>query len=98
MSTKPYVTHPGVVMEEKAIANLKQKTGRSLEEWVVFMQAEAPTGVKEREAWLKEKQGLTTLYARWLAERASGPAQPYDANGYVEKLFSGQEGGLAAAL
>lgn len=31
-----YGVHPGVLMTQKWIAELKEKTGRSLDEWMTF--------------------------------------------------------------
>jgi hypothetical protein len=48
-----YGVHPGVAMVQKSLADLKQKTGRSLEEWIALVKREAPKGEKERRDWLK---------------------------------------------
>ena len=37
-----YGVHPGVLMTQKWIAELKQKTGRSLEEWLAFIKKAGP--------------------------------------------------------
>jgi hypothetical protein len=37
-----YGVHPGVLMTQKWIAELKQKTGRTLEEWLKFIKKEGP--------------------------------------------------------
>ena len=37
-----YGVHPGVLMTQKWIAELKQKTGRSLDEWLKFIKKEGP--------------------------------------------------------
>ena len=67
-----YSVHPGVLMVQKNIAALKEKTGRSLEEWVALVQVQGPVTEEARRGWLKEKQGLGTNYAYWLAERSVG--------------------------
>ena len=92
-----YSVHPGVFMTQKWIAELKQKTGRSLEEWVAHINKSGPKGEKERRAWLKEKHGLGTNVAMGLAERAEGKGKEIgDPDLYlakaevdVEKMFSG---------
>ena len=48
-----YGVHPGVQMTQKWIAELKQKTGRTLEEWLKLIKKEGPTTEKERREWLK---------------------------------------------
>ena len=84
-------------MTQKWIGELKQKTGRSLEEWLAHIKKAGPKDEKERRAWLKEKHGLGTNTAWWLAERAEGKgAESGDPDLYleaaerdVEKMFSG---------
>ena len=92
-----YSVHPGVLMTQKWIGELKQKTGRTLEEWLAHIKKAGPKDEKERRAWLKEKYGLGTNTAWWLAERADGlGAESGDPDLYlesaerdVEKMFSG---------
>ena len=92
-----YGVHPGVLMTQKWIGELKQKTGRTLEEWLKHIKKEGPADEKERRAWLKEKYGLGTNTAWWLAERSVGKgAEMGDPDAYlkaaesdVEKMFSG---------
>ncbi len=55
-----YGVHPGVLMTKRWIGELKQKTGRSLEEWLNFIKREGPTTEQERRDWLKTKHGLGT--------------------------------------
>jgi hypothetical protein len=99
-----YSVHPGVAMVQKWIAELKGKTGRSLEEWVAFIKKSGPDDEKACRAWLKEAHGLGTNTAWWLAERARGEdkgimeedPESYlkAAEGYVEAMFSGSKAGL----
>lgn len=97
-----YGIHPGVVMTQKWIAELKQKTGRSLEEWLALIKKSGPKDEKARRDWLKTEHGLGTNSAWWLAERAEGKgAEGSDpdeylaaAEGYVEKMFSGGKAAL----
>ena len=92
-----YGVHPGVLMTQKWIGELKQKTGRTLEEWLAHIKKAGPKDEKERRAWLKEKHGLGTNTAWWLAERADGKGvESGDPDLYlesaerdVEKMFSG---------
>jgi hypothetical protein len=70
-----YSVHPGVLMTQKWITELKQKTGRTLEEWLAHIKKAGPKGEKERRAWLKEEYGLGTNTAWWLAERAEGKGE-----------------------
>ena len=84
-------------MTQKWIGELKQKTGRTLEEWLAHIKKAGPKDETERRAWLKDKHGLGTNTAWWLAERAAGKgAESGDPDLYlesaerdVEKMYSG---------
>jgi hypothetical protein len=101
-SKSVYSVHPGVQMVQKAIAGLKEKTGRALEEWIAFIKKEGPPTEKERREWLKARHQLGTNYAWWLAERAEGKgAEDGDpeaylqaAEKYVEDMYSGKKAAL----
>lgn len=92
-----YGVHPGVAMVVKWVAELKQKTGRNLDEWCALIQNEGPKDMAARRDWLKSNYKLGTNTAWWLAERADG--QPtWDespeaylaiAPTYVDEMFSG---------
>ena len=92
-----YGVHPGVLMMQKWIGELKQKTGRSREEWLAHIKKAGPRDEAQRRAWLKEKYGLGTNTASWLAERAEGIGEELGdpdlylekAESDVEKMFSG---------
>jgi hypothetical protein len=102
--TSLYSVHPGVLMTQKWIAELPEKTGRSVEEWVELVQKSGPATEKERREWLKTEYGLGTNSAWWIAERAErdGAAAPEDtsegylkaAEEYVETMFTGPKAGL----
>jgi hypothetical protein len=97
-----YSVHPGVAMTQKWIAELKQKTGRSLDEWLRLIRKSGPKDEKARREWLKTEHGLGTNSAWWLADRADGKdAEAVDpeayleaAEGYVEAMFSGGKAAL----
>ena len=97
-----YGVHPGVAMTQKWVAELKQKTGRSLEEWLRLIKKSGPKDEKARREWLKAESGLGTNSAWWLAERAEGKGSDVGdpdtyleaAEGYVEKMFSGSKAPL----
>ena len=92
-----YSVHPGVAMTQKWIAELKEKTGRSLDEWLTLIKKKGPKDEKARRAWLKTEHGLGTNYAGWLAQRADGKGAEIGdpdeylaaAEGYVEQMYSG---------
>jgi hypothetical protein len=91
-----YSLHPGFAMEESSLANLKERTGRSLEEWIRIVKKSGPPAEKERAVWLKQEHGLTTNYAGWVANRAggAGSAEAYDPDALVEEMFAGKKTGL----
>jgi hypothetical protein len=100
-SSSGYDVHPSVGMVRNLMAGMKQKTGRSAEEWMQLLEKNAPGGEKERRAWLKEKHGLGMNYGGWLAELSVGKndfagPETYlkQADEYVAKMFSGAKAGL----
>jgi hypothetical protein len=91
-----YDVHPGVAMVMKWVAELKEKTGRSLGEWVALVKKEGPEGETARREWLKKKHKLGTNSAWWIADRAEGKgfgetpeAYLKEAVGYVEEQYAG---------
>jgi hypothetical protein len=98
----PYSVHPGVAMVQRWVETLKDKSGRSLEEWLALVKTEGPAGEKERREWLKKQFGLGTNSAWWIAERAEGKASlDSDPDVYlqaapqwVDAMFSGGKAGL----
>ena len=97
-----YGVHPGVAMTQKWAAELKTKTGRSLEEWLRLISKSGPKDEKARREWLKSEHALGTNSAWWLAERAEGKGSDVDdpdtylaaAEDYVETMFSGAKSAL----
>jgi hypothetical protein len=92
-----YGVHPGVAMVQKWVAELKEKTGRSLEEWIALAKKEGPKEDKARQAWLKSKHKLGTNSAWWISERVDGRGGEEDspeaylksAVVYVEEQYAG---------
>jgi hypothetical protein len=91
-----YGVHPSVAMVQKWLAEMKQETGRSMEEWLALVKKEGPKDEKSRREWLKSKHKLGTNKASWIAERAEGKgwedtAEAYlkTAVRYVEEQFAG---------
>src|SRR3984893_11851279 len=89
-----YAIHPSVVMEEKIIAGLKAKSGRSLEEWVEVIRMSGPSGDNKRAESMKKEHKVGTNYAGRLAMRAEGKTLEYDPDGLVETMFAGPKAGL----
>jgi len=67
-----YSVHPGVTMVQKWIAELKLKTGRSLDQWLRHIKSAGLPDEKSCRMWLKEAYGVGTNTAWWLAEKAFG--------------------------
>lgn len=88
-----YTLHPGFAMEASSLANLLQKTGKSLDEWIEIVLTQGPASEKEQREWLKSVHGMTTNYAWWVAERAAGKgsSDQYDPVGDVERMYAGKE-------
>jgi Domain of unknown function (DUF5655)/Domain of unknown function (DUF4287) len=94
-----YGVHPGVLMTQKWIGELKQKTGRTLDEWLKFIKKEGPQDEQPRRDWLKTKYGLGTNTAWWLAERSVGKGEESGdpaaylkaADKYVNEMFAGKK-------
>ena len=92
-----YDVHPGVTMMVKWVAELKSKTGRSLEEWIALVKKEGPKDEKARREWLKTKHKQGTNSAWWIAERAEGKGGEDEtpegylkvASKYVEEQYAG---------
>lgn len=99
-----YDLHPSVRMADSIIKGMKEKTGRSLDEWVRHANKAGPAGEKERAAWLKREHGLGTNYASWIAGRSLGKADATEdadeylnhAQDYVENMFAGPKQHLRA--
>ncbi len=97
-----YSVHPGVVMVQKWVETLPEKTGRSLDEWIALVKKSGPKTEKERREWLKTNYRLGTNSAWWIAERAEGKgledSDPESylqaAEKYVEEMFAGSKAGL----
>ncbi|SPE42760.1 conserved hypothetical protein [Candidatus Sulfopaludibacter sp. SbA3] len=97
-----YGVHPGVVMVQNWVATLKEKTGRSLEEWLTLVKKSGPKTEAERREWLKKVHGLGTNAAHWIAERLEGKGGETDdpevylaaAEKYVEDMYAGPKAGL----
>jgi hypothetical protein len=92
-----YGVHPGVAMTQKWLGELKEKTGRSMEDWLALVKKEGPKDQKSRREWLKTKHKLGTNSAWWVAERAEGKGGDEDtpqaylkaAVRYVEDQYAG---------
>ena len=102
MAKSIYSVHPGVLMMQKWVGALKEKTGRSVDEWLRLVKKSGPLTEKERRDWLKSEHGLGTNEASWIAARAEGKGTETSdgdeylraADKYVDKMYSGGKAGL----
>lgn len=90
-----YSMHPSFDHEEAGLRLIKERTGKTLEEWMAHVKRNGPAEPRARLAWLK-KQGLTTNYAGWVVSRASGTGgrENYDPKSLVDAMFSGPKAAL----
>src|SRR5438132_11440194 len=96
-----YSVHPGIVMIQKWIGDLKVKTGRTLDEWLSHIKAAGPTTEKDCRDWLMNAYQLGTNAAGWLADKAlrNGKQSADDtpkgylsqAPVYVEQMYAGSK-------
>lgn len=99
-----YDLHPSMRMVQSVIAGMKAKTGHSLDEWVRLVKKEAPSGEKERAAWLKKEHKLGTNYASWIAAHSVGKGEGDEdageylkhAEDYVDTMYAGPKEHLRA--
>ncbi len=97
-----YDVHPSVAIVQKWIAELKPKTGRSLEEWIGLVKTSGPKESQARRLWLGSKYNLGSNSARWIAERAEGKGEQEDnpekylaaAVNYVREQYAGKKAAL----
>lgn len=102
LSKSLYSVHPSLAYAQGVIAKMKEKTGRSLDEWVALVEAKGPKTEAQRAVWLKERHGLGTNYAAWIAERSVGKGEDAvdpdkylaAAAKYVEELYAGPKAAL----
>jgi hypothetical protein len=82
-------------MQETIRARLKEKSGRSVEEWVRVVRKGGPAVRKERVAWLIERHGLGRVAANIVAAEAEGAATDYSqGDKLIDAMFAGAKAGL----
>lgn len=97
-----YSVHPSIAMIQSSIAKLRDKTGRSLDEWMTYIKKSGPKSEEARRDWLKNEHKLGTNYSWWLAERSIGKGWEDDdpdaylemAPQYVDDMFIGPKAAL----
>jgi uncharacterized protein DUF5655/uncharacterized protein DUF4287 len=101
VASSAYDVHPNLGMYQSSLAALKQKTGRTLEQWIKLAQEEGPATEKDRRAWLKTEHGLGMNYAGWIAEHSVGKGDDGNpetylrqAEEFIQNMFSGNKESL----
>ncbi len=97
-----YSVHPSIQLLQHWVANLKDSSGRSVQEWIELVQDEGPRNETARRAWFKREHALGTNTAAWLAERSTGKnTEGEDAAVYVRHcpamvnaMYAGAKGAL----
>jgi hypothetical protein len=97
-----YSVHPSIAYAQAVVANMKAKTGRSLEEWIDFTKKNGPKDEASQREWLKKGHKLGTNYSWWIAGRVHGKGEDdTDPDAYlrsaeknVQEMFSGKREGL----
>ena len=97
-----YSAHPGVKMTQKWVSTLKDRTGRSLDEWLALLKESGPKTEKDQRQWLRREYQMGMNSAFWIAERAAGKTDETGdpdtylqaAEQYVEKMYSGKKADL----
>lgn len=75
-------------MGEAIAANLKPKTGKTLEEWLSLLDTQTLTDKKDAITWLKS-QGLGHFQAQLVADKYSGEPLYDNPEQIVDELFAG---------
>jgi hypothetical protein len=95
----PYSPHPSIEYSLNVLAAMEKKTGKNYEEWIKFTQDNGPATEEARRKWLKDKHGLGTNTAWWIAEMSFGKGRDAIdsgaylklAPGYVDAMYTGKE-------
>jgi hypothetical protein len=97
-----YDVHPSIAYSQAVVANLKARTGRSLEEWVKLLEREGPKEEEARREFLLKKHRLGMMTAWMIAELSVGKGREgidpkaylAAAPGYVEAMYAGMKAAL----
>lgn len=82
-------------MGEAIIRNMKEKTGRSLGDWIEAIPGEIAGDRRRVVSWLKEEHGLGHFQAVTVYESSQGKSEYDDRAGIEKKLFGRADAALA---
>lgn len=97
-----YSPHPSIEYARAILANLKTKTGRTLEEWIALLEKKGPKEEAARRDWLESEHDLGGTTAWGIAELSVGKGREgideeaylAAAPGYVERMYEGKKAAL----
>ena len=97
-----YSVHPMIGYAQAMLANMRAKTGRTVDEWAELARRDGPADDAGRRAWLKSAHGLGANHAMFVVERAAGrdavdtdpAAYLAAAPGLVDALYAGPKAAL----
>lgn len=78
-------------MGDAIIRNLKEKTGKTLQEWMTFVKAENLADKKEIITFLKTKNGLGHFQAQKIYEHFNGQDKYQDPSIFAKEIFDTKE-------
>jgi Domain of unknown function (DUF5655)/Domain of unknown function (DUF4287) len=86
-SRKPlaiYSVHPSVAYVQAILANLPEKTGKSIDDWLYDIEKQKLADEKSCVAWLKSKHKLGGTTAAMITQRAFGTGDDETPEGYLK--------------
>lgn len=98
-----YGVHPGIQMMVNWVDTMKEKTGKSVAEWVALGKKQGPKEIGALREWFKKEHAFGTNSAWWLADRVTGVSNGEEdtADGYLKKareyvdgMYEGGKAGL----
>lgn len=91
-----YSPHPAAKMEEAVVRNLKDKTGKTLEEWGKLLKRNKLTDRKAAIAFLKDKHGLGPVQAGFVFSQTFGEVKfsELDSQALVDSQYAGAKADL----
>jgi len=91
-----YSPHPAAKMEEAVVKNLKDKTGKTLEEWGKILKKHKLSDKKAATAFLKDKHGLGSIQAGYVVSQTFGEVKyvDLDPQTLVDSQYSGAKADL----
>src|SRR6476659_5862032 len=100
-SRKPfsiYSVHPSVAYVQAILANLPEKTGKSIDDWLYDIAKHKFADEKACASWLKSKHNLGGTTAAMITQRAFGKGDDETPEGYlkaapryVEEMYAGKQ-------